>query len=159
MVDALDLAELQGVDDEADVAILSEPRAVMLIRNFVPVTHAVLDHWPVTANVEDCRGGFGQVFRQIKIRGDIKSGQRLEVKFLDLERVGFNLTGDNRLQICLLRKGPKAEHFKQLMSILLAVCSPVTERLDVGEAPFVQLHCSRAEVVSEHLVASGQIRF
>src|SRR5213075_1552935 len=41
MVDALDFAELQRIDDQADVSVLREPGAVMLVRNLVSITDAV----------------------------------------------------------------------------------------------------------------------
>src|SRR5438046_3148091 len=80
-MDTLDFAELQRIDDEADVAILREPRAVVLVGNLVSVTHAVLDDRAVAANVEDGRSLAGQIFRQVKIRRDVEARQRLEVQF------------------------------------------------------------------------------
>src|SRR2546426_1162287 len=51
VMEALDFAELECVDDQADIALSREPRSVVLIGNLVSVTDAVLDHRSVTAEV------------------------------------------------------------------------------------------------------------
>ena len=55
----VDLAEFEGVDDEADVAVAGEPVAVMLVGDLVAVADAVLCHVAVAADVEDGRRGAG----------------------------------------------------------------------------------------------------
>src|SRR5205807_6854629 len=55
VVDARDLAELQRVDDEANVAVGGEPQAVVLERGLVAVAPTAR----VSANVEDRRVRLG----------------------------------------------------------------------------------------------------
>ena len=75
MVDALDFAELQRIDDQAGVTVLREPRAVMLVGDFVSVADAVLDDWSVAADVENRGRRLAQVFRQVKVACDVQSWQ------------------------------------------------------------------------------------
>jgi hypothetical protein len=85
VVNAWDFAELQRIDDQADVTVLREPHAVMLVGDFVSVADAVLDDRSVAADVENRGRRLTQLFRQIKVRRDVQSWQRLEVEFLDNE--------------------------------------------------------------------------
>jgi len=52
-VDAFDLAELERVDDHADVAVAGEPGAVVLIEGLVAIGDAVLLLLAVAADVEN----------------------------------------------------------------------------------------------------------
>ena len=97
MVKALDFAELQRIDDQADVTVLCEPPSVMLVRDFVSVADAVLNDRSVAADVENRGRRLAQVFRQVKVRGDVEARHRLEMQFLDEERIRFDLAGHDRI--------------------------------------------------------------
>src|SRR5207249_3839914 len=119
MMNALYLAQLQAVNHQAHIAVLREPRAVMLVRHLVPITDTVLDNRSVAAEVKNRRRRIAQIPGQVKIRCDIEPGPRLEAEVLDDERSAVNLPGHRRLQVRLFRQGPQAEHVEQLLSVLL----------------------------------------
>jgi hypothetical protein len=65
---AANLAELHGVDDEAGVAVLREPNAVMLVTRFVAETDAVLDDVRMAADIQNGRQGLLDLLGQIEVR-------------------------------------------------------------------------------------------
>ena len=85
VVKALDFAELQRIDNQADVTVLCEPPSVMLVGDFVSVADAVLNDRSVAADVENRGRRLAQVFRQVKVPGDVEARHRLEMQFLDEE--------------------------------------------------------------------------
>src|SRR4030095_3535518 len=93
VVDSGDLAELKGVDYQADVAVPREPRTMMLIGGLVTENGAVLRfHLAVPADVKN-RGEFSFDFwRPVKVRGYIKPGLRLKMELLDKESIAVDLT-------------------------------------------------------------------
>src|SRR5262249_39741852 len=73
------LAELERVDDEADVAVVGEPQPVVLKRRLVAVAAAA----GVAADVEDRRQLSLRLLRPVQVAGDIETGAALEVQLLD----------------------------------------------------------------------------
>ncbi len=102
VVNPLDLAELEGVDHQAGVAVACEPHAVVLIAGLVAVAHAVLLHPAVAANVENCGDAPLALARQIEVAGDVQPGPRLEVQLLDNDIVALDPASDRRLEIAPL---------------------------------------------------------
>src|SRR5262249_20956657 len=78
VVNARDLAELQRVDDQADVTVRGEPHAVILKGGLVAVPAAPR----VTAHIEHCGKFAGCLLRTIEVAGDIEAGPALVVQFL-----------------------------------------------------------------------------
>jgi hypothetical protein len=77
VVHALDLAELQRIDDQADEAVAGEPGRVVLVVGLVAVADTPLLDLAVTAQVEDRRQSRtgGEPQRAVEIGGDVESGQ------------------------------------------------------------------------------------
>src|SRR6185503_1054942 len=67
-------AELKRIDDETNVTVPREPRAVVLVSHLVAVTDAVRNHRAVAGEVENRGRGAGNVFREVKIRRDVQAG-------------------------------------------------------------------------------------
>src|SRR5690606_21778404 len=57
VVQSFDLAQLQRVDDQTDVAVPGKPDAVMLIRRLVAIADPVLFDAAMSADIQDGRGG------------------------------------------------------------------------------------------------------
>ena len=55
VVQPLDFAKLQRVQNHAHVAIAREPRPMVLISHLVPVAHAIGNHRAMAAQVKDRR--------------------------------------------------------------------------------------------------------
>ena len=51
VVQPLNFAELQRIQDHAHVPIAGEPRTVMLVGDFVAIADTVRNHRPVTAEI------------------------------------------------------------------------------------------------------------
>jgi hypothetical protein len=136
VMDALDFAELEGVDDEADVAIAGEPGAVMLVGNLVAVTHTVVDGRSVAAHIEDGGRRFFEGLGEVKVGGDIESREGLEVEIFDGKLRVINGAGDAGFERGTFRKGIEAEHFEELTVQFRALPIPVIEGADVLERPF-----------------------
>ena len=73
MVQTLDLAELYGVDGEADVTVSGEPCSMVMVVRLVSVAYAALLHPTVTAYVQN--GGKFLTFlafgRQVQVARDV----------------------------------------------------------------------------------------
>src|SRR5207249_4644623 len=67
VMNPLDFAELERVENDADVAVFGEPRAVMLIEGFVAVRNVVLLHLRMAADIDDGREARFDLFGQIEI--------------------------------------------------------------------------------------------
>mgnify|MGYP006945905277 CR=1 FL=1 len=72
MVHAFDLTKLDRVDQQAHVAMFSEPYAVMLVVNFVPVTDTILDDTPMATQVQNR----WRRFSRLRARGAPLGGPR-----------------------------------------------------------------------------------
>ena len=83
VVDALDFAQLDRVQHQADIAVTREPNAVPLIIDFVAVADAIAFYYRVAAPVQDRGGGVREVFRHIEVSCDVEAGHRLEMQILD----------------------------------------------------------------------------
>jgi hypothetical protein len=136
MMNGRDLAELQGVDDQADITMRRKPHPVMLERRLVAIATAPR----MTANVKH-RRQFGtglRVLWQIEIAGDIKSGPALKVQLLDAKAfLPLDHTRHFRQQRRSLRQRPKPEHLEILLPQLTPPCLPL---LAVGDALEKPLH-------------------
>lgn len=152
MVQAENFAELQCVEHKADVAVASEPRAVMLVSHLVAITHAVGDHHPVSAQIKNRRSGLGQVLRQIKIRRHVKSGSRLEMQILHREVIALHLACDHRFQFTAWRQRIEAQHLEQLPAIRFAARVPILQRLHFRQTSLRELRCLRAKRFHQHPV-------
>ena len=96
---ALELTELNRVDDEADVPMTREPRGVMLIVGFGAVADAGLLHIRVAADIQDRRRLPRELLRHIQIRRDVEAGHRLVVELLDKKLRLLLPAGDDGLEV------------------------------------------------------------
>ena len=126
MVNAGHLAELQGVDDQAHIAVRGEPHAVVLKGRFVAVAAAAR----MPADVKHPRQlllrervGKKQVARYIE------AGLALEVQLFHRERVALQLTSHRGFERCLVRLWPQAEHIEVLPLQLVAASLPFLFRV------------------------------
>ena len=153
VVHALELAELDRIDREADVAVAREPRAVVLVAGLVAEAQLPVLNHRVSAGVED--GGSllpAEVARHPEVGGDVEARQRLEMKLLDRELGVLDAAGHDRLQVRAFRQRREPEHLQQLLAVGGAAGLPVVERADLGERGLGEPGRLRAEVVGEHEV-------
>src|SRR4051812_9996475 len=106
-MNALDLAELHGIDSQAGKAVAREPDAMVLVVGLVAEADAILLHVGVPASVEDRGHRLRGVAREIEVRSDVEAGERLEMDFLDDEIRLFDTFRDLRLQIA--PRGPRQQ--------------------------------------------------
>ena len=74
VMNPFDLAQLEGIDGEADIPIPREPATVMLVMDLIAKALAALFHPAVSTNVENRRQRFFDVLWHIEIRRDIEVG-------------------------------------------------------------------------------------
>ena len=135
VVQALDLAELQRVEDEADVAVRREPGGVVLVRRLAAVGDAAFNHVAVPADVEDRRQRLpAAILREVEVRGDVQTRHRLEVQLLDDEPLALDGAGDDRLEVGLRGERIEAHHVEELPPQFGAFLLPCLFRGEVGEA-------------------------
>src|SRR5207247_7261033 len=53
VMDALDFTELERIEDQANISVAGEPRSVMLIGDFVPITDSVFYDRSMAAQIQD----------------------------------------------------------------------------------------------------------
>ncbi len=111
---SLNLAELERVDDEADVTITREPHAVMVICKLVSVANPVGDYWAVAANIKNGGCRLCQALGDIQVGGHVKTGTRLKMEVLNRERLLFKTAGDDSLQVRARWQRREAQHLRQL---------------------------------------------
>ena len=158
VVDAFEFAELDRVNDEADIAVPGEPGAVMLVVCFVAIIDAVNLHATVPANVEDRRRGGGEILGYVQVAGDVQAGAGLKVKVAHLELVVLHRACDGGLQRRAFRQRIEPEHFVKLLAIEIFFGVPIVECLDFGEAAVGQSLGFDFEILGKHPVA-GRLQF
>ena len=108
MVGGGDLAELEGVEDEADVAVAGEPQAVILEGGLIAVAAAA----GVAAEVDDGRmpraGGGGR--RAPQVRRHVQAGDALVMQILDDEAIPLVPARDGRAERRPRRQRIEPEH-------------------------------------------------
>lgn len=157
MVDALDLAELQGVDRQAHVAVSSEPGTVVLVVGLVSVAHPVAFHTAVAANIKNGRQ------RPILFQGAIEISRHVEARpgfehdvfHHDAQFGVLVAAGDLRLQRRSRRERLQAEHFEQLAPQPVLRLVPVFPGLDIGQGAGGEPLGFRFEKLRDHRVADG----
>src|SRR5262249_41675038 len=126
---ARDLAQLQRVHDQADVAVGGEPHAVVLERRLVAVAAAA----GVAADVEDRRQPARRLPRPVEVAGDVQAGPALVVQLLDDDAVALHGAGDGGVQRRPLRQRPQAEHVQVLTPQPRPALLPLLLRLGTVE--------------------------
>ena len=74
VVGPLQFAQLQRVQNQANITIPGEPRPMMLVSDLVAVTHPILDHGAMPAQVKNRRRGLGDVPGKIEVRRYVEAG-------------------------------------------------------------------------------------
>jgi hypothetical protein len=149
VVQALDFAELERVDDEADVTIAGKPRAVVLIRHLVAVAHAVTDDGPVAAHVKHRWRRLRRVLRQVQIGCDVKARERLEVEVLDGEVFMLQTSRCGGLEVGARGQRVEAEHLREFRAQLRRTRLPGGRVRYVTEATLRQFARAPLEVARE----------
>ncbi len=146
-----DLAQLQRVDHQADVAVPGEPDAVRLIGGLVAVAAAA----GVSADVEHGRQPLPGLHlrRPIEVARDVQPRPALVVEHVDHEAVALERPGDGGLQRRLLRLGAQAQHVEVLLLVPVANTLPVLQRRVVLRKRLVNLVRLLLEILLDHLIA------
>src|SRR5689334_17262646 len=93
MMDAGDLAELDGIEHERDVTVPGQPDSVVLILHFrAPRTGSM------AADIHDSGRAFVYVLWQVEIAGDIQARHTLKHDILNAVILAFEYSGDARVQ-------------------------------------------------------------
>jgi hypothetical protein len=152
VVQALEFAELDRIDDEADVPLTGEPRPVVLVVGLGAVADAVLLHVGVTADVQDRGRPARQIFRHVEIGCRVEPGERLEVHVFNVELVLVHAPGHGGLEIGLGRQRREPEHFQQLFAIGRSAGGPIGKRPDVGKRALRDARRLLLEVACGHAI-------
>jgi len=78
--------------------------------------------------------GRAKFFREIKIRGDVKTRQRLEVHVLDHARIVLDPASDGGAKLAARRERRQAEHLEEPGAVAGSETLPVIKRPHVGQA-------------------------
>ncbi len=127
------LTKLDGIDDQTNVAIASEPCTVVLVVNLVSVANAVFHDASVTTHVQNRWQGLSHFRRPIQIRGHIQSRHRLEVQLFDHHVVLANFACHGRVQFAPFWHRVQSQHVQQLLPVHRSLARPVLQILDVRE--------------------------
>jgi len=112
-VEAGNFAELDGVDDEASVAVAGEPGAVLLVGGFVAIADVVGFDGGVAADVEN-GGEWGlDFFGEPEVGGDVEVRAGLEMDFFDDDGVVFEATCNGGMEVAAFGHGREAEHIEE----------------------------------------------
>ena len=158
VVFALDLAELEGVENETGVAVFRKPVAVVLVGRLVAVADPVDLHSAVTADVEDRRERTLLLHGTVEVGGDIETGFGLEDDFLHDHSVALDRAGDLGFQVRARREGLEPQHFKELATHFRLGGGPVGDVLEEGRIARGEAPGLAVEVIREDAVALGRLR-
>ena len=149
VMDPRDLAELERIEDQADVAVGGEPgRAVLIVRLRSQGVGGV------AADIEDRRERPGAARREIQVRRDVETGQALEDQLLDPVVGTGQRSGDLRLQRRPLRERVEPEHVQQLAAECGTLPLPLLQRADVAQAAFRERGRGALQVLDDHFLPS-----
>ena len=149
VVFALDFAQLQRVDDQADVAVGREPHPLVLVRRLVAVAAAV----GVAADVQDRRQLALDLLRPEEVAGDVQPRPALEVQLFDRHVAALQRPGHGRVERRLLRQRPQAEHVEVLLTKLRQTRLPFGPRRRPVEDALGQFRRFLLQIGVDHRVA------
>ncbi len=114
VMDPHDFSQLNGVDEEADVAVAGKPDSVVLVVGFVATADAMDNYAAVATSVKDGWGRLFEFLRTIKVGGDIEMREGLEVEFFHDDAVSFDSAGNDGMEWGSWWLRIQAEHFTEL---------------------------------------------
>ena len=144
MVNAGELAELDGIDEKGNIPVAGEPNSVMLIIDLrSPGARRV------AAQIQDS-GQTAFDFRwQVKVAGHVEAGHALKDDLLDAVLTTIERPGGSSAKRRLLRHRVQAEHRQHLLFAARALALPIAESFDFRQVPVGDFTGSAFEVFFE----------
>ena len=130
MVYAFDFAKLQSINDQAVVAIASEPGTVIVVVRLIAKTDAVLFDLAVSADIKNRGERLVGDLWSIKIARHVQAGQGLKMNSFDNEFCFVDRSFNHRFKRRFGRTRAQAKHIEQLLAKSGLSFLPFFQRLE-----------------------------
>ena len=157
-MDAFDLAELQRVDHQADIAVPREPGAVMLVAGLGTHGDAIAFTTLCPQTYRIAGSGPSIFFGRYRFPVTYRPGRDWKCSFSTTNSSCSSLPVMTGFRIGPFRQRIEAQHLADLPPILAAPGVPVVQRLDLSQT--VSLQCRRltGEVIGQEPIAAAGVQ-